>query len=786
MAAEYEAFMQRIQEGLRREEEKATAAAATTPREPELARKDHDSSPPPLINIQETLTETQSEYVAPEPLLEPKRYVQASSFKELYEEICQQIRASGTLDIIMQDFQICRSDLDKVTYVSQLTELENLHLQENFLEKNQDDANNYEKVYDLLISNEASAAKAHDVMKKCIQKTPIDDVTSLAVRYMKRGWAFLLLEEFENAASDAKKSLSFGTPEDQIWNAHEILGHVNAQQNNYKQSEFHFVKALENLRKSNVINEVKAAVTVRIMTVFKTVKSKKGKKPSEEKRSGKDTPRLPKVAYGVHKSFPSASAALEFIVTKERGRCTIAKRDIRPGDVLIVDSPYCTVLNPDYLTTHCFHCYQRAPAAVPCNSCAKVCYCSEECRLASWNGLHASECRVLNHLLEPGIGKMAFIAYRILTTLTWSKLQTLREEIDALVETELQEDIVTFCADGTVQSEASTESSQAMIWKGQYLPHDYKTILHMASNSSKRTFGDIFKRAITAYFVTQCLKVSGYFGTPENTQEDELFVASLVLRHLQSSSCNAYEISEFALGSEGITGSQMLDVGGALYSTVSLTNHSCVANTSRYSIGDKCVLKAIRPIPKGSEVFDNYGFHYYVSTVNERQDVLLNQYKFTCMCAACENMWSLYPHHPTETLIFRCPAPSCGAACCYSQTSRSKCNMCGNHQEFLKLLKDIETQLLYYKDALSKLQRGNYQAALPVLLTHLEFIEAHVVLPVKHFTDLQEALKQCYNYMGNIYNPHKQTEPQEAVESPQPKAVKLKGGKNKYVNPNKK
>lgn len=149
---------------------------------------------------------------------------------------------------------------------------------------------------------------------------------------MKRGWASLLLEHFDDAQADARMSLSLQCPENLLWNSYEILGHCSARVHDCKVAEKHFHKALENLRKSNSTNEVKATATVRIMTVFKTVKTKKGKKTIEDNANEKKVP-VPQVSYGTHKAFVSASSALDFLLTKDRGRCTVAKRDIKPGKI---------------------------------------------------------------------------------------------------------------------------------------------------------------------------------------------------------------------------------------------------------------------------------------------------------------------------------------------------------------------------------------------------------------------------------------------------------------------
>lgn len=228
-------------------------------------------------------------------------------------------------------FQDMKTDLERVKYIAQMSEIKALNLEENYSKKSEEDASNYEKVYDILIPSEASASKALEVMKKCVLKTPADNTTALAIRYMKRGWASLLLEQFDDARTDAKKSLSFNCSEELVWNSFEILGYCSARLHDYKAAESYFLKALENLRKSSITNEVKATVTGRVMTVFKTIKAKKNKKGSKNQASGTEVKPVPQVSYGPHKTFPSASSALDFVTTEDRGRCTIAKKDIKPG-----------------------------------------------------------------------------------------------------------------------------------------------------------------------------------------------------------------------------------------------------------------------------------------------------------------------------------------------------------------------------------------------------------------------------------------------------------------------
>ena len=99
--------------------------------------------------------------------------------------------------------------------------------------------------------------------------------------------------------------------------------------------------------------------------------------------------------------------------------------------------------------------------------------------------------------------------------------------------------------------------------------------------------GDAFKRSCIGLYLTHHLNLAGFF--PEYTDRpffdvtncDVVTIVTLILRHLQSCSCNAYEIDEFVRDSERKSPDQNMQLGGGIFPTVSLSNHSCVPNTIR-------------------------------------------------------------------------------------------------------------------------------------------------------------------------------------------------------------
>ena len=71
------------------------------------------------------------------------------------------------------------------------------------------------------------------------------------------------------------------------------------------------------------------------------------------------------------------------------------------------------------------------------------------------------------------------------------------------------------------------------------------------TNEGSREAGELFKRCFVAFFLVAHLRAGGFWDnspecdSPDFFQREEvLSVVELALRHLQSCSCNAYEIGE--------------------------------------------------------------------------------------------------------------------------------------------------------------------------------------------------------------------------------------------------
>lgn len=129
-----------------------------------------------------------------------------------------------------------------------------------------------------------------------------------------------------------------------------------------------------------------------------------------------------------------------------------------------------------------------------------------------------------NILTASGASILSWLAIRMLTQTKLSTFLDLRKELD---------------------KEGTSKTFQ------HYPPQDYRSIYQLATLSHLRPAKDFFHRTLMALFLFQCLRASGYLGDreldedPQSITEEELFIASLLLRHLELLQFNAHEIHEF-------------------------------------------------------------------------------------------------------------------------------------------------------------------------------------------------------------------------------------------------
>ncbi|KAK4025678.1 hypothetical protein OUZ56_014729 [Daphnia magna] len=375
------------------------------------------------------------------------------------------------------------------------------------------------------------------------------------------------------------------------------------------------------------------------------------------------------------------------------------------GATIIVEKAHASILLEEFKESHCHHCLHWTLGPVPCHQCSQVGFCTTLCRDESWASYHQYECGLLDLLYrctrDVNTGQHGLLALRTILKAGKQKMSIEQAKSPAC------------------------RSSAGMLFDSA----DYGTVYSLVSNTAQRSEADLFRRTIMAVYLTSFIQQG-------DGQEPDVGMATALLHLLQSYPCNAHEISHLAvpLPSEPCSQNQLLqlqqvrpcEVGAAIMPVVSLMNHSCNPNVVHVSYGDVMVVRVIRRILQGEEIFDNYGYHYATHDRKERQLKLGQQYFFRCYCQPCVKDWPLYGDTP-------------------KLDKRSDIS-----DALVKDINDFKRLVCYFPEGPAKLEES-----VRLFTGYLDTIESDrsISLPVQEYIKVQEVLKHCFALLATL-SPH--------------------------------
>lgn len=119
-----------------------------------------------------------------------------------------------------------------------------------------------------------------------------------------------------------------------------------------------------------------------------------------------------------------------------------------------------------------------------------------------------------------------------------------------------------------------------------YEPLDYRTVFSLETHCKQAEAKVNLSRAIKSAYLAKCLAFVLMEADERSSetigQREIALLAVAMMRHMQAVNCNAYEIVENFRHRHTRTW-EPRNVGGAIYTTVSLVNHSCYPNVVRHS-----------------------------------------------------------------------------------------------------------------------------------------------------------------------------------------------------------
>jgi SET and MYND domain-containing protein 4 len=223
--------------------------------------------------------------------------------------------------------------------------------------------------------------------------------------------------------------------------------------------------------------------------------------------------------------------------------------------------------------------------------------------------------------------------------------------------------------------------------------------------------------------------------------------------NLQFMQFNAHEISELQYKGKNDPGTSVF-IGGGLYPTVAFFNHSCDPGVVRYFNGKVVMLRAIKPIPKGAMVAENYGPIFTQVEKVERQAHLLKQYHFTCMCKPCMDNWPTLKEMDDNFLRFRCDGreKACENVLLVPIDVNEfmiKCSECGESTNIMGGLKHLQDTDLIFRTATRLHESGDINAALSKYVENLDVLQKSLVPPFRSYTLTQQGIRRCIIEFGN-------------------------------------
>ncbi|CAD7667669.1 unnamed protein product [Nyctereutes procyonoides] len=483
-----------------------------------------------------------------------------------------------------------------------------------------------------------------------------------------------------------------------------------------------------------------------------------------------------------NEQISSASSSVSLCIDPLKGRYLIATKDILPGELLVKEDAFVSVLNPGEMPPglhhglenkwdtrvtngdlYCHRCLKHTLATVPCDGCSYAKYCSNECMQQAWDLYHQIECSLGGLLLTLGI--FCHIALR--STLL-ARFEDASKVIRKLCSEISNKDMCSPESENLVQilnydlgEEGERHGKTVKIpvpgcdINGKY-ENNYNAVFNLLAHTENHSPEYKFLCALSVSALCRQLEAADS-KKPETAAPPALYSelniwGVAMLKHMLQLQCNAQAITtiqETALsGSKenNVSNSRQIRLATGIFPVVSLLNHSCSPNTSVSFISTVATIRASQQIGKGQEILHCYGPHYSRMGVADRQQKLRSQYFFDCGCPACQKekhravarpRWEAFCCNQCGELLQGGDVLSCGSMSCTESVSRD---------HLTSQLQDLQQQVGIAQELL---RSGKLEQAVQLLLECRHDAESFLSAEHSMVGEIEDALAQTYAALGD-------------------------------------
>uniref|UniRef100_A0A8D2DSL9 Protein-lysine N-methyltransferase SMYD4 n=1 Tax=Sciurus vulgaris TaxID=55149 RepID=A0A8D2DSL9_SCIVU len=479
----------------------------------------------------------------------------------------------------------------------------------------------------------------------------------------------------------------------------------------------------------------------------------------------------------------SASSSVSLCTDPLKGRCLIATKDILPGELLVKEDAFVSVLNPGERLRHslgnkwdtrvangdlyCHRCLKHTLATVPCDGCSYAKYCSHECMQQAWELYHSVECPLGALLLTLGV--FCHIALR-LTLLTRFEdvgkvTSKLCDEISNNISFPKSKTLIKTLNYNQEENEDNGKVVKTPIpgcdISGKY-ENNYNAVFNLLPHTENHSPEHKFLCAVSISALCKKLEAANLqaFATDLNSSKLKAPVTPqlcadlniwgvAMLRHMLQLQCNAQAITTIQQTESKesiIANSRQVRLATGIFPVVSLLNHSCSPNTSVSFTSTVATIRAAQRIRKGQEILHCYGPHKSWMGVAERQQKLRSQYYFDCSCPACHTeelrtaagpRWEAFCCNSCRTLMQGDDVLSCGNKSCTKSVSRD---------HLVSQLQDLQHQVGM---AQKLLRSGKLEQAIQQLLGCQRDAESFLSPEHTMVGEIEDDLAQAYAALGD-------------------------------------
>ncbi|XP_077605916.1 protein-lysine N-methyltransferase SMYD4 [Crocuta crocuta] len=408
--------------------------------------------------------------------------------------------------------------------------------------------------------------------------------------------------------------------------------------------------------------------------------------------------------------IPNASSSVSLCTDPLRGRYLVATKDILPGELLVKEDAFVSVLHPgerpplrlpesewDTRVTngdlYCHRCLVHTLAPVPCGGCSYAKYCSQDCMQQAWGLYHSVECSLGGLLLTLGVFCHIALRSTLLarpedaSRVVRKLCGEIRNKDPCSPESETWVQALTCDLGGEREERRKTREPPipGCDLNGKY-ESNYNAVFHLLPHTENQSPEHRFLCALSVSALCRQLEAASCseptVARPAVLGSEVAVWGAAMLKHMLQLRCNAQAITTIQhTGSEenSVTNSRQVRLATGLFPVVSLLNHSCSPNTSVSFVSTVATVRASQQIGRGEEILHCYGPHRSRMGAAERRQKLRSQYFFDCSCPACRDeehsaaagpRWEAFCCTRCGALLQGDDVLTCGSMSCTESVSR--------------------------------------------------------------------------------------------------------------------